>query len=331
MKKYYNGVIMQSTKEILLKTDHLTNMYNDFTAVNDLSIEIRKGEIVGFLGPNGAGKTTTISMLSTILKPSNGMITIEGHNIIHEPQEARKRIGVCPQELVFYDYLTAKENAEFFAQMHHLDGKKVNGRLAELFEELSLTDKLNARSSTLSGGMKRRLNVLLSLIMDPEIVFLDEPTAGLDPQSSRITWDFIRDLRNKGKTVLVTTHNMREAEELCDRIYIIDKGVLIAQGTPQSIKANVGEGEIFDFQFKDEHNGDLEVIKSNIENLGPHVVKVELLSKTRMIVVATGGVKRLIEFENQLQGGLEELDNLTIRSQNLEDVFLLLTGKQLRE
>ena len=214
MKRRYNGVIMQSAKEILLKTEHLTKIYNDFTAVNDLSIEIRKGEIVGFLGPNGAGKTTTISMLSTILKPSNGMITIEGHNIIHEPQEARKRIGVCPQELVFYDYLTAKENAEFFAQMHHLDGKKVNGRLAELFEELSLTDKLNARSSTLSGGMKRRLNVLLSLIMDPEIVFLDEPTAGLDPQSSRITWDFIRDLRNKGKTVLVTTHNMREAEEL---------------------------------------------------------------------------------------------------------------------
>ena len=322
---------MQSTKEILLKTEHLTKMYNDFTAVNDLSIEIRKGEIVGFLGPNGAGKTTTISMLSTILKPSNGLIAIDGHNIVHEPQEARKRIGVCPQELVFYDYLTAKENAEFFAQMHHLDGKKVNGRLAELFEELSLTDKLNARSSTLSGGMKRRLNVLLSLIMNPEIVFLDEPTAGLDPQSSRITWDFIRDLRNKGKTVLVTTHNMREAEELCDRIYIIDKGSIIAQGTPQSIKANVGEGEIFDFQFKDDHNGDLEVIKSNIENLGPHVVKVELLSKTRMIVVATGGVKRLIEFENQLQGGLEELDNLTIRSQNLEDVFLLLTGKQLRE
>lgn len=322
---------MQSISETLIKTEHLTKEYNGFKAVNDLSIEISKGEIIGFLGPNGAGKTTTISMLSTILKPSTGDIIMEGHSIVKEPQEARKRIGVCPQELVFYDYLTAKENAEFFAKMHHLNGKKLNGRVEKLFEELGLKDKINSRASTLSGGMKRRLNILLALIMDPEVVFLDEPTAGLDPQSSRLAWGFIRELRNSGKTVLVTTHNMREAEELCDRIYIIDNGTIIAQGTPQSIKSNVGEGEIFDFQFKEEHNGDLETIKGNIEKLGSYVKKVELVSKKRLIVVATGGVKRLIEFEREIAGGLEVLENLTIRSQNLEDVFLLLTGKQLRE
>ena len=240
---------------VLLESTNLTKDYNGFKAVNNLSISINKGEIVGFLGPNGAGKTTTISMLATILKPSSGQILIDGHDIIKVPQEARKRIGVCPQELVFYEYLTAKENAEFFANMHKLNSKKVNGTLEKLFEDLGLTEKINAKSSTLSGGMKRRLNVLLALIMDPEIIFLDEPTAGLDPQSSRLTWDFIRDLRNKNKTVLVTTHNMREAEELCDRIYIIDRGVIIAQGTPQAIKANVGDGEIFDFQFKEEENG----------------------------------------------------------------------------
>ena len=162
---------MQSTTEILLKTEHLTKKYNDFTAVKDLSIEINKGEIVGFLGPNGAGKTTTISMLSTILKPTSGTIMVDGHDIIKDPQEARKRIGVCPQELVFYDYLTAKENAEFFAQMHKLSRKEINGTLEKLFTDLGFTEKLNVRSSTLSGGMKRRLNVLLALILDPEIVF----------------------------------------------------------------------------------------------------------------------------------------------------------------
>lgn len=320
-----------TTNQVLLETVNLTKDYKGFKAVNNLSITINKGEIVGFLGPNGAGKTTTISMLSTILKPTSGQIIIDGQDILKEPLEARKRIGVCPQDLVFYDYLTAKENALFFASMHKLTSKKVNGTLEKLFDDLGLTEKLNAKSSTLSGGMKRRLNVLLALIMDPEIIFLDEPTAGLDPQSSRLTWNFIRDLRNKNKTVLVTTHNMREAEELCDRIYIIDNGLIIAQGTPQAIKANVGEGEVFDFQFKEDENGNLEALKHTIEQLGPFVKKVEILSKTRMIVVATGGVKRLVEFEHHIEGGLERLDNLTIRSQNLEDVFLLLTGKQLRE
>lgn len=318
-------------EQVLLETKNLTKDYNGFKAVNNLSIKIYKGEIVGFLGPNGAGKTTTISMLSTVLKPTYGQILIADHDIVKEPQEARKRIGVCPQELVFYDYLTAKENALFFANMYKLSSKQVNGSLEKLFTELGLTEKLHARSSTLSGGMKRRLNVILSLIMDPELVFLDEPTAGLDPQSSRITWDFIRSLRDQNKTVLVTTHNMREAEELCDRIYIIDNGEIIAEGTPQSIKANVGDGEIFDFQFKEDVNGTLEQLQSKINSLGPYVKKTEILSKKRLIVVATGGVKRLLEFENQLEGGLEELENLTIRSQNLEDVFLLLTGKQLRE
>lgn len=316
---------------VLIETRNLTKKYNDFTAVDNLSIEIKKGEIVGFLGPNGAGKTTTISMLSTILKPTSGEITINDYDIVKEPQEARKRIGVCPQELVFYEYLTAKENALFFANMYNLTKKDINGRIEELFEELGLTDKMNAKSSTLSGGMKRRLNVLLALIMDPEIVFLDEPTAGLDPQASRLTWDFIRNLRNKNKTILVTTHNMREAEELCDKIYIIDQGKIIAQGTPQSIKANVGEGEIFDFQFKEQTNGLVQKTIAGIEHLGDYVKKVELISKTRVIVVATGGVKRLLEFEDQIDGGLEQLENLTIRSQNLEDVFLLLTGKKLRE
>ena len=177
---------------VLIETKNLTKKYNDFTAVDNLSIEIKKGEIVGFLGPNGAGKTTTISMLSTILKPTSGEIVIKGHNIVKEPQEARKRIGVCPQELVFYDYLTAKENALFFANMYNLAKKDINGRIEDLFAELGLTDKMNAKSSTLSGGMKRRLNVLLALIMVIIVLSIEFLTRALGLPLSPLTQDPLR-------------------------------------------------------------------------------------------------------------------------------------------
>ena len=324
---------MNNLQTNLVKIQNLTKKFKNLTAVNDLSLEINIGEIVGFLGPNGAGKSTTIAMLSTILKPTSGSIFFNGYNIIEEPNKAREKIGVCPQETVFYDYLTISENCEFFAKMHSKPASKE--KVKELVKELGLEEKLHVRASTLSGGMKRRLNVLLALIMDPEIVFLDEPSAGLDPQASRITWDFIRNLRNQKKTVLVTTHNMREAEELCDRIYIIDNGKIIAQGTPQEIKANIGDGEVFDFKLKinDRNNGQnvIEELKEKFLQLGSYVKKVEILGESRLLVVATGGVQRLIEFEKIVPEGLHGLANLTIRSQNLEDVFLLLTGRELRE
>ncbi len=316
-------------KEKIIETSHLTKKFGDLTAVDDLTIHVNKGELVGFLGPNGAGKTTTISMLSTILKPTSGDAFIDGHSVTKEPQEVRKRIGLCPQELIFYDYLTVLENCEFFAEMYHLPQDKIHEQVERLSDILGLNEKLHARASTLSGGLKRRMNLLMGLVMDPEIVFLDEPSLGLDPQASRNTWEFIRDLKKQGKTIILTTHNMREAEELSDRVYIIDYGKIISEGSPQSLRANIGEGEFFDLKFKE--SLDLEELKEKIAALGHYIKNVQILSEDRMVVSATGGIKRLLEIEKLLPHELETLENLNIHGNTLEDVFLVLTGRELRE
>jgi len=316
-------------KERVIETSNLTKQFGDLTAVDELNIHVNQGELVGFLGPNGAGKTTTISMLSTILKPTSGDAFIEGHSIIKEPQEVRKRIGVCPQELILYDYLSARENCEFFAEMHQLPKEKITQQIDFLFTKLGLQNKITARSSTLSGGLKRRLNLMMALVMDPEIIFLDEPSAGLDPQAARVTWDFIRELRDQGKTIILTTHNMHEAEELSDRIYIIDHGQIIANGSPQALRANIGEGEFFDLKFKEAL--DLNKLKQKVEALGSYIKKVQILSADRMVISATGGVQRLLEIEELLPNKLQSLENLNIHGNTLEDVFLVLTGRALRE
>ena len=317
-------------KKCVVETKNLTKKFGDFTAVDKINMHVNKGEIVGFLGPNGAGKTTTISMLSTILKPTSGDALIKDHSLVNEPQEVRKLIGIVPQEIIIYDYLSPIENCEFFAKMHKLSKEKIDEMVQKLFKTLGLEEKKHMKSATLSGGQKRRLNLMMGLVMDPDIVFLDEPTAGLDPQSSQLTWDYIRNLRDKEeKTVILTTHNMHEAEELSDRIYIIDHGKIIADGTPQSLRANIGEGEIFDLVFKDEIN--LNELKQKIESLGSYISKINVLSPKRMVISATGGIKRLVEIENLLPYKLETLENLNIRSNSLEDVFLVLTGRALRE
>lgn len=316
----------------IIETHNLTKKFGSLFAVDNIDIHVNKGEIIGFLGPNGAGKTTTLSMMSTILSPTKGDIIIDGYSVQKNPDKIRSLIGVCPQEIILYDYLTARENAEFFAHMHGLPKKVINERIITLFEKLGLTDKLNARSSTLSGGMKRRLNIILALVMDPKIIFFDEPSAGLDPQSARLTREFIRSLRDEDKTIILTTHNMRDAEELCDRIYIIDHGKIIAEGTPQNLKANFGQGEIIEMKFKEENNGfKIDDLKFQIEKLGSFIHTVQVLSKTRMVISASGGVQRLLEIEKLLPNSLSSLENLNIRTNNLEDVFLLLTGNALRE
>lgn len=313
----------------IIETTQLTKRFGDLAAVNELDIHVNRGELVGFLGPNGAGKTTTISMLSTILKPTSGDAYVDGYSITKDPQEIRKRIGVNPQELIFYDYLSARENCEFFAEMHRLPREKIAQQIDYLFDKLGLQNKIDARSSTLSGGQKQRLNLMMALVMDPDILFLDEPSAGLDPQAARVTWDFIRELRDQGKTIILTTHNMHEAEELSDRIYIIDHGKIIAEGSPQSLRANIGDGEFFDLKFKEQL--DLSTLKQQIEALGPFIKNVQILSVDRMVISATGGVQRLLEIENLLPNKLQSLENLNIHGHTLEDVFLVLTGRALRE
>ena len=223
-------------KKEAIVIDNLTKRYEDVTAVDGLSLEVEKGELFGLLGPNGAGKTTTINVLCGLLEPTSGSASVGGHDVRKEPKKVKELIGVSPQETVVFSYLTGRENVELFGNLHTMPKEKLKKSVDELLRKMGLFEDARRRVGKYSGGMKRRINLIMALVNDPEIIFLDEPTAGMDPQSRRAVWDFIRELKKRDKTVILTTHYMEEAEELCDRVGIIDYGKLIALGTPKQLK-----------------------------------------------------------------------------------------------
>jgi ABC-2 type transport system ATP-binding protein len=222
--------------EAAIVVEKLTKKFEDVTAVDGLDLTVDRGELFGLLGPNGAGKTTTINILCGLLEPTSGSVEVGGYDVRKEPNRVRKLIGVSPQETAVYPHLTGKENMELFANLHAMSKEKMRKNVNELLQKLSLRDHAKRLAGKYSGGMMRRINLAMSLVNDPEIAFLDEPTVGMDPQSRRAVWDFITDLKKKNKTVLLTTHYMEEAEELCDRVGIIDNGKLISLGSPQQLK-----------------------------------------------------------------------------------------------
>ena len=215
--------------------DDLVKKFEDATAVDGISLQISKGELFGLLGPNGAGKTTTINILCGLLKPTSGSATVGGFDVQRETSKVKELIGVCPQDTPVYAYLTGRENAEFFGNLHAMPKEKLKKNVDALLQRLGLLEDSKRRVGKYSGGMKRRLNLIIALVHDPEIAFLDEPTVAMDPQSRHAVWDFIRDLKKNGKTVILTTHYMEEAETLCDRVGIIDHGKLIALGSPTAL------------------------------------------------------------------------------------------------
>jgi ABC-2 type transport system ATP-binding protein len=222
---------------IAIAIDGLTKYYGDVKAVDDLTLSISQAEVFGLLGPNGSGKTTTINCLTGLLKPTRGRIEVGGFDIQTEAAKARGIIGVSPQETAICPYLTGKENVRLFGALYSVPRMPLQGRVDYVLEKVGLIDDAGRKVSTYSGGMKRRVSIAMALVADPKIVLLDEPTVGMDPQSRRAVWDFIVELRDKGKTVVLTTHYMEEAEELCDRVGIIDHGRLIALGPPAELKA----------------------------------------------------------------------------------------------
>ena len=222
----------------ILEVNNLVKKYGDFLAVKGINFSIDENEIFSLLGPNGAGKTTTISMLSTLYQPSSGDATIGGHSITKEPMEVRRLIGIVPQDLALYEDLTAYENLVFWGQMYGLSGKSLNSRVSEVLEQIDLIDRAKDRVITFSGGMKRRVNIGVGLLHKPRLLFMDEPTVGIDPQSRRAILDSVKALNQQGMTVLYTTHYMEEAQELSDRVGIIDNGEMIALGTQ---KGSVGK------------------------------------------------------------------------------------------
>ena len=215
--------------------EHLGKQYQDVTALDNLSLQVGKGELFGLLGPNGAGKTTTISILCGLLKPTAGQASICGYDIQKDSSKVKETIGVCIQETAIYPYLTGAENIDLFGNLHTLDKATLKARQSMLLSKMGLIEDANRRASKYSGGMKRRLSLILTLIHDPQVIFLDEPTVAMDPQSRHAVWDFIQELKKQNKTIILTTHYMEEAEALCDRIGIIDHGKLIALGTPKGL------------------------------------------------------------------------------------------------
>ncbi|MBM4242005.1 MAG: ATP-binding cassette domain-containing protein [Euryarchaeota archaeon] len=309
----------------ILEAQNLTKAFDGFSAVDGLSLKVKKGEVFGFLGPNGAGKTTSINMMVCLLNPTSGRVLIDGEEV----QDVEKgMIGVCPQELVLWDSLTSRESLKLMGDMYEVPKNILHSRVEQLLDDLFLTDKANTVVSKLSGGMKRRLNLALALVHEPEIVVLDEPSEGLDPQSRRVLWTYIRSLRDDdGKTVILTTHLMDEADRLSDRVAIIDHGKLLRLDTPENLKKEIGEGDVVEMRLSDPkmNNG---VIKS-MEGLEHVLSVVEVDGNINVRALdAVGKLPRIMERVEKV--GVRIAD-LSVRQNTLEDVFIELTGTRLRE
>jgi ABC-2 type transport system ATP-binding protein len=311
----------------ILEVKQLEKKYGDFTAVKGISFDIKEGEIFSLLGPNGAGKTTTISMLSTLYAPTSGEATIGGHSVTREAMAVRNLIGVVPQELALYDDLSARENLIFWGQMYGLAGRALRTRVEEVLEQIDLADKARNRVKTYSGGMKRRVNIGVGLLHKPSLLFMDEPTVGIDPQSRRAILDSVKALNQQGMTVLYTTHYMEEAEELSDRVGIIDHGELIALGTQTELKRQVGENDTLILHIDESQNG--QSLAEAIRNIRG-VLKADITDHTVAVIApeAEDIMAPVITKANELGIKIRSVD---IKEPDLEAVFLSLTGRALRE
>ncbi len=221
--------------ESAIEIINLTKRFDDITAVDNLSLEIGWGELFGILGPNGAGKSTIVNILNTLLEPTKGSATIDDHDVVFDSMGVREVIGVCPQEPAFYPHLTGRENIILMGDLHLVPKEVLRERIETMVEKIGMEDHIDRRAKKYSGGMIRRVSMLMALISDPKIALLDEPTVAMDPQSRHAVWDFIRELKKNGKAIILTTHYMEEAQELCDRVAIIDEGRLIEIGSPEEL------------------------------------------------------------------------------------------------
>ena len=308
----------------LLRVQGLFKAFGPVRAVDSVSFEVRPGEIYGLLGPNGAGKTTSISMISGLLKPDAGEVFVAGHPFWSDPQKAKRIMGVVPQELAIYEELTGRENLEFWGRMAGLSSTAAKSRAAELLEALTLTDRAQDVVKNYSGGMKRRINLGCALLHKPQLLLLDEPTVGIDPQARLNILEFIRNLRASGTAILYTTHYLEEAETLCQRIGIIDHGRLLAEGTLKEMQDRLGGDRLF-------------VLEADLKDASPEAwdgfhQRFRVIQKTeRQLVVAAVGDRDPSACLKDLLGLPVRIENVTLKRPSLNDVFLQLTGRELRE
>jgi len=309
----------------IIQVEKLTKKYGDKTAVDHITFDIGEGELFGFLGPNGAGKTTTIRMLTTITSVTEGKAMVVGYDVSKNPGEVRARIGVVPQQLIADDELTGVENVLLFAKLHHVPSEKARKRASELLELVDLQASAEKKVKTYSGGMKRRLQLAMGLVHDPSILFLDEPSLGLDIQTRAKMWDYVRKLNTEnGITVFMTTHYLEEADALCERVAIVDGGTIKVLGSPAELKMRLG-GDLLSVQvsegpdlrgFLESVHDVNEVVKSSSSS---YVIKIPRIEKALPQIV--DGIS---------QRGLKILD-ISFTRPTLDQVFLQVTGKQIRD
>jgi ABC-2 type transport system ATP-binding protein len=315
----------------IIEIKDLKKYFKEVKALDGISLKIRKGELFSILGPNGAGKTTLVRILTTILTPSSGDALIKDFSILTNKNDIVKIIGVCPQNITIYEALRAEENVEFVAYMHGMSKKETKKKTKKILEDFGIAGRKDW-SKHFSGGMQRRLNLAMALISKPEILFLDEPTAGLDPQARRLVWDYIRDLKKKNMTIILMTHDMVEADILSDRIAIIDHGKIIAKGTPNELKEKYGSDNTLEISFTT-HN-EVELVKRNIKEMSfvTNSIETNTDGNKTLIVSFKGGLKNLVEIiQRGFNGNNENVEDLRFRQNSLEDVFLNLTGRRLRD
>ncbi len=317
---------------IAIEVIDLKKYFGNVKAVDEISFKIKRGECFGFLGPNGAGKTTTINLLSCYLKPDAGEAYVAGNDVVKEHSEVKKHIGISPQENIFYEELSVYENVVFFGKMYNIDRKILKKRANELIEKVGLQDKRKTRSEKLSGGMKRRLNLIIGLVHDPDILFLDEPTAGLDPQTRRLIWDYIFELKSRNKTIFLTTHYMDEADILSNRLAIIDHGKIIAEGTPEHLKETIGKGDLLNLKIE----GPIEQLTKAINM----VKKLDYINDVAYLedemitrINAMDGLGKIGEIIKLFttEGKNLQVADVGVQRNSLENVFLSLTGRSLRD
>lgn len=301
----------------------LTKHFGSFVAVDHLSLSVRQGEIFGLLGPNGSGKTTTINMVSGLSIPTSGEVRVLGYDVRHDARKMRRVLGSVPQETALYEELTAWANMDFHADLFNVPRREKKERITRLLKLVELLDRKDSRVGTFSGGMKRRLALARALLHDPQLLYLDEPTLGVDVQARRAIWDYILALRDQGKTVLITTNYLEEAQALCERLAIIDHGKLIAVDTPDHLKQTYG-GSIIEVETAQTAHQAVEAIKGL-----PGVTHVDQ-DGARLKITTSGSDGNVAQIVNILAQE-SDIKDIAIREPHLDEIFLMLTGRELRD
>ncbi len=309
----------------ILEAIELKKIYKKNVAVKGISFHLNQGEILGFLGPNGAGKTTTISMIASLIPPTKGDILLNGKTILTNPKPLRKILGVVPQEIALYPELTALENLRFFGKIYGLKGNKLEKRVEKVLEIVGLEERAKEKIEHYSGGMKRRINIGAALLHQPEILIMDEPTVGIDPQSRNHILDTVKKLAENGMTILYTSHYMEEVEYLCDRIYIMDAGAIIAEGTKNELKAIVSKNDRIVMKI-DRYDKEFDSALKSI----PEVEGVTFNNEMFTIIYKKGSnlLGNIFRLAEEYQINILSID---VKTPSLEDVFLQLTGRGLRD